>query len=383
MTPPRTQSKKTSRAMSLSRAFVPLSLTISTPIARPRPRVSPTIERSSHSFTRFRALPPTRAARSGIRSRRMISIVTVAATHAAGCPPKVVPATTSPFPMDRSSPRTAPRGISPPPSALPIETRSGATPKCSIPHIFPVRPSPASTSSAMKNHPCSSASLRSPRTKFFGGIQTPASKATGSKIAPGKGLPVPSHPRREGAKRGRSDAEPVILSHEAEDQRPTARFNRVLDGPFRRAGAGQLEEDASQVVRRANRKEPLRDVDHREMRIHEEDEEAVALECVHRRLQDLRMDVPEVVRRPLAREVDVLLAFDVIQEGALRGRDHDVRELRVVGPEVLRIEFGLALPIPVRGAPRTDRRPRPFLGHLRRERPSGHTAFGGGVYEAR
>src|SRR3989449_7680937 len=56
MTPPRTQSKKTSRAVSLSRAFVPLLLTISTPIARPRPRVSPTIERSSHSFTRFRAL---------------------------------------------------------------------------------------------------------------------------------------------------------------------------------------------------------------------------------------------------------------------------------------------------------------------------------------
>src|SRR5213593_3801941 len=110
MTPPRTQSKKTSRAVSLSRAFVPLSLTISTPMARPRPRVSPTIERSSHSFTRFRAFPPTRAARSGIRSRRMISIVTVAATQAAGCPPKVVPATTSSLPMDRSSPRTAPRG---------------------------------------------------------------------------------------------------------------------------------------------------------------------------------------------------------------------------------------------------------------------------------
>src|SRR5712691_1421992 len=157
MTPPRTQSKKTSRAVSLSRAFVPLLLTISTPIARPRPRVSPTIERSSHSFTRFRAFPPIRAARSGIRSRRMISIVTVAATQAAGCPPKVVPATTSSFPIDRSSPSTAARGIRPPPSALPTETRSGATPKCSIPHIFPVRPSPASTSSAMKNHPCSSA----------------------------------------------------------------------------------------------------------------------------------------------------------------------------------------------------------------------------------
>src|SRR5881409_1381242 len=77
MTPPRTQSKKTSRAASLSRAFVPLLLTISTPIARPRPRVSPTIERSSHSFTRFRALPPIRAARSGIRSRCRISTVTI------------------------------------------------------------------------------------------------------------------------------------------------------------------------------------------------------------------------------------------------------------------------------------------------------------------
>src|SRR3989441_329746 len=201
--------------------------------------------------------------------------------------------------------------------------------------------------------------------------------------ASGEGLPVPSHPRCEGAKRGRSDAEPVILSHEAEHQRPTARLDCVLDGPFRRSGARELEEHAGQVVRRANREQPLRDVDHGEMRIHEEDEETVALERVHGRLQDLRMDVPEGVRRPLAREVDVLLALDVVQEGALRGRDHDVRELRVVGPEVLRIEFGVALPIPVRGALRTDRRPRPFLGHLRGERPSGHRAFGGGVYEAR
>src|SRR5438093_12831223 len=94
--------------------------------------------------------------------------------------------------------------------------------------------------------------------------------------ASGKGPAVPSHPRREGAKRGRSDAEPVILSHEAEDQRPAARFNRVLDGPFRRSGARELEEHAGQVVRRANRKEPLRDVDHREMRSYAEDEEGVA-----------------------------------------------------------------------------------------------------------
>src|SRR5439155_730661 len=325
MTPPRTQSKKTSRAASLSRAFVPLLLTISTPIARPRPRVSPTIERSSHSFTRFRALPPIRAARSGIRSRCRISIVTVAATQAAGWPPNVVPATTSSFPIDRSSPRTAARGIRPPPSALPIETRSGATPKCSIPHIFPVRPSPASTSSAMKNQPCASASLRSPRTKFFGWIQTPA-----------------------------------------------ARLDRVLDGPFGGAGAGELEEHAGQVVRRTNREESLRDVDHRHVRIHEEDEEAVPLEGIDGRLQDLRMDISEVVRRPLAREVDVLFAFDVVEQGAFRRRHHEVSEFRVVGPEIFRVELGVPLPVPVRRALRPDGRPRLLLRHPRRERRSGH-----------
>src|SRR5712691_6180725 len=117
------------------------------------------------------------------------------------------------------------------------------------------------------------------------------------------------------------------------------------------------------------------------MRIHEEDEEAIALERVHGRLQDLRMDVPQVVRRPLAREVDVLLALDIVQEGALRGRDHDVRELRVVGPEVLRVEFRVALPVPVRGALRPDRGPRPLLRHPRGERPPRHRALWAEVYE--
>jgi len=70
--------------------------------------------------------------------------------------------------------------------------------------------------------------------------------------AAGEGLPVPSHARREGAKRGRSDAESVILSHEAQDERPTARLDRVLDGPFGGARAGELEEHSGQVVRRAN-----------------------------------------------------------------------------------------------------------------------------------
>src|SRR2546428_755362 len=303
MTPLRTQSKKTSRAISLSRAFVPLSLTISTPIARPSPRVSPTIERSSHSFTRFRALPPIRAARSGIRSRCMMSIVTAAATQAAGWPPKVVPATTSSFPIDRSSPRTAPRGIRPPPSPLPIETRSGATPKCSIPHIFPARPSPASTSSALKNQPGASAS----------------------------------------------------------------------------PGAGELEEHASQVVRGTNREQSLRDVDHRHVRIHEEDEEAVPLEGIDGCLEDFRMDISEVVRRPLAREVDVLFAFDVVEEGALRRRDHDVGEFRVVGPEVFRVQLGVPLPVPVLSALRPDRGPRLLLRHPRRERRSGPRGFGPGL----
>src|SRR5437867_13279483 len=97
------------------------------------------------------------------------------------------------------------------------------------------------------------------------------------------------------------------------------------------------------------------------MRIHEQDEETVALEGVHGRLQDLRMDVSEVVRRSLDREVAVLLALDVVQEGALRGRDHDVCELSVVGPEGLRMEFRAALPIPVRGAHGPYRVLRPLL----------------------
>lgn len=38
------------------------------------------------------------------------------------------------------------------------------------------------------------------------------------------------------------------------------------------------------------------------------------------------MNAPEVVRCPLAREVDVFLPFDVVREGPLCGRDDDVRE---------------------------------------------------------
>src|SRR5207245_1146731 len=53
---------------------------------------------------------------------------------------------------------------------------------------------------------------------------------------------------------------------------------------------------------RDSAEELLREVDHRKVRIHEEDQEAVPLERVDGRLQDLRVDVPEVVRRPLARE---------------------------------------------------------------------------------
>ena len=164
----------------------------------------------------------------------------------------------------------------------------------------------------------------------------------------------------------------MILSHETQDQGPTARLDRVFDGPFRGPGAGELEEDAREVLRRANGEQPLGDIDHGEMWIHEEDQEAVPLQRIDGGLQDLRMDVPEVVRRPLTREVDVLPALDVVQEGTLRGRDHDVREFRVVGPEVFRVEFRVPLPIPVRGAFRPDGRLRSLLRHPRGERPSRH-----------
>src|SRR5207245_9821763 len=115
----------------------------------------------------------------------------------------------------------------------------------------------------------------------------------------------------------------------AQAQGVAPRLDRVFDGPVRGAGAGQREEHAREVVRRANREEPLRDIDHREMRIHEEDKEAVTLERIHRRLQDLRMDVPQVVRRPLAREVDVLLALDVTSQWA-------TNNLGNVHPEILK-----------------------------------------------
>src|SRR5712692_794241 len=201
--------------------------------------------------------------------------------------------------------------------------------------------------------------------------------------ASGEGLPVPPHPRCQGPKRRGSDAEPMILAHEAQDQRTAARLDRMLDGPFGGAGAGELEEHAGQVVRGTNREESLRDVDHRHVRIHEEDEETVALEGIDGRLEDLRMDVSQVVRRPLAREVDVLFAFDIVKEGALRGRDHDVGEFCVVGPEVLRVQLGVPPPVPVGRALRPDGRPCLLLCHPRRERPSGHRGFGPRVMKAR
>ena len=42
----------------------------------------------------------------------------------------------------------------PPPTPWPKVIMSGSTPACSMDHIFPVRPAPACTSSAMNNAPC-------------------------------------------------------------------------------------------------------------------------------------------------------------------------------------------------------------------------------------
>src|SRR6266540_1821353 len=91
----------------------------------------------------------------------------------------------------------------------------------------------------------------------------------------------------------------------------------------------------------------------------------------------LRMHVPQVVRRPLARQIDVLLALDVVEQGAFRGRDDDVGELRVVGPEVLRVEFGVALPVVLGGAFRADGGSRRLLGHPRGNGNPDIDPFGG------
>src|SRR5207244_9213203 len=112
---------------------------------------------------------------------------------------------------------------------------------------------------------------------------------------------------------GRPDAKAQGLAHEAQYEGTPARLDRMLHGPFRGSRAGELQEHAAEVLRRPNLEELLREVNHRKVRIHEEDQEAVPLERVDGRLQDLRVDVPEVVRCPLTREVDVLLAFDVVR----------------------------------------------------------------------
>src|SRR5881628_2544487 len=255
MTPLRTQSKKTSRAVSLSRAFVPLSLTISTPIARPRPRVSPTIERSSHSFTRFRAFPPTRAARSGIRSRRMISIVTEdrAQGHQSAAEGLA----------DRDEVRRDAEMLDPPhlarstepgldlvrdeePSVLVGELAKSAH------EILRRDPDARLQGDRLEDRPRDAIRIgHVPEDLVLQESEAPLSElivrhalrfSIGHRVrrmdgAAGEGLPVPSHARREGAKRGRSDAESVILSHEAQDERPTARLDRVLDGPFGGTGA--------------------------------------------------------------------------------------------------------------------------------------------------
>ena len=88
------------------------------------------------------------------------SIVLSAAAHDTGLPPNVLACEPGGHAITSALAVVTPNGI---PDATPFATAtmSGSTPKCSIANIFPVRPMPDCTSSAISSMPCFFVSSRS------------------------------------------------------------------------------------------------------------------------------------------------------------------------------------------------------------------------------
>mmetsp|Transcript_27890 Transcript_27890/g.93858 ORF Transcript_27890/g.93858 Transcript_27890/m.93858 type:complete len:232 (-) Transcript_27890:391-1086(-) len=101
------------------------------------------------------------------------------AAQASGLPPYVVAWSPGSKTSYSAAVSMAPRGT-PPPSALAQEMTSAWTLRCSWPHILPVRPTPACTSSNMSSAPRLSQSARRCWKNLASPTLTPPSPCTGS-----------------------------------------------------------------------------------------------------------------------------------------------------------------------------------------------------------